>query len=357
MNSPRRWLKCCLVGFATVLIFALVLGRDRHMLQSKAAGLGNRMKTVVQQARTVCIGRFLIDVPVSAEVVFGPARVPVELIRMPGDAEKLNAAVSKSLEQIEKYRSRAYRGLVAQDSMLGKVIDGIHPKHKIVFGIGKTDGAFYNVQSFFSVDNDLFLQEYDIFGDGKRYEEAVRKLKMAAALIRIRSDDEIPSEPGLCVDGAFVAEPPFAMAEAVTLGIRLREFKDVHLSIEMTKKNYVVESDALEPRIKMAERDAIKNGHGTWYSAIKTIRRGSRTIGKWTGYEMLALKPAQEHEQESHEFVFLSQGEPKNVMLPVLEIEMHTGVAGNKVGGVRPSVTDEEALYLWDKVTSSIRPR
>jgi hypothetical protein len=68
---------------------------------------------------------------------------------------------------------------------------------------------------------------------------------------------------------------------------------------------------------------------GEWYSSIKTFRRGARTVGKWTGYEVLTRKHAQELEQESHEFVFLSQGEPKNPMLPVLEIEMHSGVLGN----------------------------
>lgn len=285
------------------------------MSENEPHSKNNRMMALLEKSRTVCIGRFLVDVPKNAEIIYGPARVPVELMRMPGDADKLNAAVADALVQVEKQRSRAYRGLVSKESVLGKVIDGIQPKHKIIFGIGKADGAFYNVQSFFSVGDDLFLQEYDVFGDGKRYEEALKKANMAAALVRIRSEDEIPLEPGLCVDGAFVAEPTAPMSEAVTLGLRLKGFNDVHLSIEMTKKNYLVESDALEPRLKAAERDAIRNGDGAWYAAIKTIRRGSRTIGKWHGYEMLARKPAQELEQESHEFVFLSQGDPKDAML------------------------------------------
>jgi hypothetical protein len=315
------------------------------------------MMVIFQQSKTICIGRFLIDVPKDAEVVYGPARVPVELIRLPGDAHNLESAVSEALKEGEKDRSRARRGLVSVDSMLGKVIDGINSAHKIVFGIGRTDGSFYNVQSFFSVGEDLFLQEYEIFGDGRLYEEAVRKLKMAAALVRGRADNEIPSEPGICVEGAFLGESPVPMAEAVTLGIRLKDFNDVHVSIEMTKKNYLVESDAIVPRLKAAERDAVRSGSQAWYQAIKTLRRGNRKIGAWTGYEVLARKPTQEFEQQSHEFVFLSQGEPKNPMLPVVEIELHTGVSGNVIGGTEPSLTDDEALYLWDKVTSSLRPR
>lgn len=355
MTRRTQWCANFLAGGAIILSYIGIDAKDRHMPENDSNN--NRMEVLLQQPRTICIGRFLVDVPKDAEIIYGPARVPVVLVRMPGDADKLDAFISDVLLQIETLRSRAYRGLVSTDSVLGQVIDGIRPNHKIVFGIGKADGAFYNVQSFFKVGNDLFLQEYDVFGDGKRYEEAVQKANIAASRVRVRSEGEIPSESGVCVDGAFIAGAGSPMAEAVTLGIRLKRFNDVHLSIEMTKKNYVVQSDALEPRLKAAEQEAVRSGDGAWYAAIKTIRRGRRTIEKWTGYEMLARKPAQGREQESHEFVFLSQGEPKNPLLPVMEIEMHTGVSGNIVGGKEPSIGDMEAVYLWDKITGSIRAR
>lgn len=36
---------------------------------------------------------------------------------------------------------------------------------------------------------------------------------------------------------------------------------------------------------------------------------------------------------------------------------MQTGVSENAAGAVKPSLTDEEAIAVWDKITSSIRVR
>jgi len=44
-------------------------------------------------------------------------------------------------------------------------------------------------------------------------------------------------------------------------------------------------------------------------------------------------------------------------MVPSLDITLATGVQGNTLSAVTPSISDEDALYLWGKLTSSIRPR
>jgi len=40
-----------------------------------------------------------------------------------------------------------------------------------------------------------------------------------------------------------------------------------------------------------------------------------------------------------------------------LDLSLHTGVKGNTTGGTRPSITDDEAVLLWDRLTTSVRPR
>lgn len=72
---------------------------------------------------------------------------------------------------------------------------------------------------------------------------------------------------------------------------------------------------------------------------------------------MLARKPPQDGQEESYEFAFLSQGEPKNPYLPVLDIKLHSGVVNNRIGQVKPRISDEKAIELWDKLTQSIRKR
>jgi len=60
---------------------------------------------------------------------------------------------------------------------------------------------------------------------------------------------------------------------------------------------------------------------------------------------------------DSHEFAYFSHGEPGNPLLPTLDIALDTGVKRNKASAVQSSITDDEALYLWDKISGSIRLR
>lgn len=213
----------------------------------------------------------------------------------------------------------------------------------------------YHPLSYAHYGADLFIQQADPISSEK--DLAVQELNAIAASLRSRGELEIPRQPGVCIEAGFVSDPNISDYEALNIGIRLTEYPDVHLALSVTKKDALVESDALEPRLRQAEEIASHSGNAAWYSHIKTLRRGRRQIGKWYGFEMLARKPAQAEEGESHEFVFVSQGEPKNSLLPVLEIEFHTGVKENRLGGTKPSVSDDEAVAIWDKLTASIRVR
>ena len=314
-------------------------------------------KMDLSNAKIVCFGRFLVNVPQSSDVVFGRVSVPYLTERIPGESNNIEKIIGSRLGKIVEEKMYAEGELRSKVSMVGKVLDSEVVGQKIVFGVGQASGGFYRIQSFLKLGEDVFLQDTSVFGEGRQYDEVVAKLKSLARLMRPLKEGEIPTDSGLCLDRAFMAEPKQAIGEAFGIGIRLKEFPDVHFSISTTKKERLVESDALEPRLLQAERDAIKAGHGEWYARIKTLRRGNRSIGHWNGFEVLAFKPKQAGAGAAHEFVFVSQGEPNNPLLPVLEIEMHTGIGGNRTGAARSSLSDDEAVALWDAVTRSIRVR
>jgi hypothetical protein len=139
--------------------------------------------------------------------------------------------------------------------------------------------------------------------------------------------------------------------------VRLKEYTDVHFSIQLVRKDYVVESDAIEPRLNQAQRDAVANGWGEWYSRIKLLRRRDRALGPWNGFEVLAHLPAQKGMHDTHDFNFVALGVPKDPHMPTIDMKLDTGVRDNQVGAVRPSISDNEAIYIWDQITASIRLR
>lgn len=316
----------------------------------------NRVEKLFEHTKTVCVGRFVLDVPETARVTYGPAELPYSIERIIGRGSHLDEIVEKRKQEIfNEDRQLAWGDLASKASLLGKVILGSAPHQKIVFAKSRSSGSHYMLQSYQRVGDDIYVQEVVAYGNG--YSDELNDLNSISLLLEPRSDDDKVHRPGICFDGALVREPRDSIFEYVTVGVRLEEFRDVNFSIEMTKKDRAVPSDALEPRILKAEIEARKSGNGKWYDKVKVFRQGSRQVGNWTGFEYLAWKPALGKEHESHVFAYVAVGEPSNPMLPVLDIALDTGVRGNEIAGGKPSLTDDEALCLWDSLTHSIRAR
>lgn len=339
----------------TVLLCSSLLlnACDRPTNLLKANNMSNlsaRIQPLFEKTKTVCFGHFLLDIPVTATVVYGPANVYWPIEYYPGEASNVAQHLESLAREVEDDRQFLDQTDLANLSMFGKVVDGAMPGQKLIFG--SKDHATYSVSSLIPIGTDLFLQQAD---GVLSIEEQIAVLNTVARKIRLRAENEVPSEPGACIEGGFVAwQPQF---ERIGIGVRLKEFPDVHFSIDATKKDILVESDALEPRLEQAEQDAKKEGLGLLFARIKTLRRGSRQVGEWDGFEMLARKPPHKDETEAHEFLFLSQGLPRDPLHPVLDVQLNTGVRDNQTANVKPSVTDDEAVALWDKLTSSIRVR
>jgi hypothetical protein len=350
MNVATRPYFPALATFVVIVTICLsACNRTPASLKApNMTSLSPNLQQLFKQTKTVCFSHFVVEVPATATLVYGPAAVDSPIAYFPGAAGKLQQYVAEKLVDVEKHRDYLRKGseFLGSESVFGKVIDGAMPGQKLVFG--SIDHATYSIYSFIPIGNDLFVQS----ADGAISKDVeIKNLNTVASHLRQRADDEIPGEPGTCIDGGIVSwQPEF---EQVTLGIRLKEFPDVHFSIDVVKnQKYLSQSSDLEARLKGAETDG-----GSWFSRVTFFRRAQRQLGDWKGFEALALKPAQENEKESHEFHFISLGEPNEPLRPRLDIQLDTGASGHHMGAVKPSLSNEEAVALWDKLTSSIRVR
>lgn len=308
--------------------------------------LSPRLQEIFTNSKTVCFGQFIMDAPATATLVYGLVSVEAPIRYYPGERNLIDTHIKDQLMEIEKDRKFLREEDVAKFPLFGKILDGAVPGQKLVFG--SLERVSYSIYSFVPVGDDLYVQTWDT---AMSKDEAIAESNRVAKNLRLRDFNEIPTEIGTCIEGGFVGFRP--KYERMSLGIRLREFPDVHFSIQVVKnQDYIPEASDLESRLKSAEKDG-----GNWYSRVKFFRRASRQIGNWQGAEALALKPAQEKEKESHEFHFISMGAPNDSLQPELDLQLDTGASGRRKGAVKPSLTDEEAVALWDKLTSSIRVR
>lgn len=132
----------------------------------------------------------------------------------------------------------------------------------------------------------------------------------------------------------------------------------MHFSVEAHKnQDFIPEASDLETLLVRAEKNAKIAGLGIHYARIKTFRRGPRELGVWKGYEILARKPPFKKDTDAHEFRFRSVGAVNDAYHPELDVQLDSGVRGNRKAAIQPSITDEEAIALWDRLIKSIRIR
>ncbi len=366
-----RWIALVLPALAALTAYA-VGWFDRtpeSFRKPNMTALSPRLQPLFEKTKTVCFGRFLIDVPATATVVYGPIDASTRIERLPDEGGKLSEYVAKRETELKsEIRYPRTKGLNRYE----KTLDGAIPGQKILVGFKDFDGDFYKVESYIQLGNDLYIQEtqapvepYKLTDQEagrpliSSLDDAIAELNTSARRLRARADNEIPDAPGICLDGAFIDDSAGTLRfENIPLGVRLKEFPDVHFSIRASRnQGNLIESSALEPRIKQAEADANRMGMGHWYRQIKVFRRGERQIEGWTGYEALVHLPEQEDVSAHHDFKFMDLGHPTDPLKPQLDVQMQTGVADNTIGNSRASITDEEAVALWDKLTSTIRVR
>lgn len=346
-------------AFNSLLLVSTVLMSPEEPADMENAMHPNRSRVseIFAKSKTVCVGRYAIEVPKTATVVYGPASAPFPIERYPAQAARLLEVAREFATDALANKSKFPIGPASSSgSLVGTVRQGNNSQHKIVYGVDKGTGAFYTVYSILALGPDLYVQQHSHYGDSQDLERIEGELKAAAARIIPRLLDATVEKPGVCIDGALVVDNGTNRYERTTLGIRLNEFEDVHIALEMILKDRLIDSDALEPRLKEAEEHANNQGHAEWYSRIKFFRRGTRVISNWKGFEALARRPPQGNVSSLHEFSFVSQGEPGNPLLPVLTLDLYSGIKGNTFGEGVPSLSDDEMIELWDKVTNSIRP-
>ncbi len=368
LNFPTR------VAFSTLILILAALSTacgdsgttsDRtSAMTSPAKTFSPRIEKLFAQTKPVCFGRFVIDVPETAQVAWGPSQVNDDISSYPGEGHRLRGEIHDKVSEIEAIKHRK------EPSALLGVFDGPNVDSKIVVGYqSRHDTGLVQLHSYIRLGKHAFVQSAPSAVLGRDdadvinktgYQRYVTEMQDIAARLRVREEAEVPSEPGICIDSGFVAEAEGRYYELISVGFRFPEYPDVSFSVMTIKSDRANPDDSLEVALKSAKESAEAGGEGRWYASIRKLRTGKREMGGWAGAEQLARLPPQPGEKNkpwTHEFAFKSIGVANDIFHPYVNMEMSTGVVDDSRREVPPTLKDEEAVALWDKLTGSIRPR
>ncbi|MEW7848725.1 T6SS immunity protein Tli4 family protein [Massilia aurea] len=331
-----------------ILVLTIVI---INPLEGKVTSSSKKMDEIFTNTRVVCFGRLRVTIPETASVIYGPITVDGNMQFYRNQSSSIASLVESRLQSVQEEKSYLADYSLAKLPMVGKVVDGIIPGQKIVFGAKSS--VSYAIHSYIPMEGDLFIQYISSVMPSA---DSVSLVNKVAGQLSLRSENEIPEEMGMCIEGGFVQVN--ADYESSAIGIYLKEIPDVRISIEARKNHDNLQGGSSPRKLRrQAEERAVMLGFGNFFSRIKVLRDGARQLGIWHGEEILTRRPAYKDDTDAHEFRFFSVGEKNSALHPLLDVRLDSGVKGDAKAKVKPSLTDEEALALWDRVLPSIGVR
>lgn len=322
-------------GFTTILAGLLLAGCQSFAYpenkMSEPVALSPRLQTLFAKTKPVCFGRYVMEVPAEAKLLWGFQDFPGEIVTHVGAAGRL-------MEMAETYRAAQ----LAKDKTAEITYFGRGPtEHSVQVRWFPSDVAKqYGAEGTYTfVTAGPHLYEWS---GGRKNPELIRAL-------RARDNAEIPTAPGVCIDHGFVADASGSYQEIFGAGIRLPSLPDVSFSVDSNKLASVDGEPGLLTSI--AEQ---RKYLGSRYPKLTTLREGKRTVGVWQGEESLVRRA-----DGTHDFEWEAVGRERTTLHPaVIGAKMYTKVAANRIGAAdQASLTDEEAVALWDRLLDGVRFR
>jgi hypothetical protein len=305
--------------------------------------------------KTVCVGRFLIDLPADTHYELGSAfmggfRVSgIEESRAQFDA-RVAAREAELRSETDGHGRMSLESTkpIDRNGFTGKVfVYGRTSTHTLGGGV-RRDLVSVNLDGYVHAGDKGFRIVADLYdpADIGDLDKLVDQLQAVPAGV-------IPTVPGLCFGPGMLLDPIRAdQAEKAMLFAGLPGHPDVRIAFN-TMAGLKRNRPTLLQRHTQAAAD-----EPLWVQAhFSTLRWGPRTINGLAGEEAV-MKVTELNFSVIYGLDWEVPGTQDNVLVPAIHLEMSTGNNPQSGGApVQSTLGQQAVLDLWDKIASSIRVR
>jgi len=313
---------------------------------------------MTEKMKTVCVGRMQVDLPDEAQVELYGARISgldIESFAESPDAfQKRLAAREAEIREKADYRGgrnnmESVQDVQGKNQLAGKIFihgryvtegnasDGFMTEHFRYEGVA-IEGHVHAE----GISIDLSAEKYDPKRIGNLF-------RLIAQLVS-NPANRVPTEPGFCLDRAYVRDPlPAAENEQITLAAKFPSYPDLGFHFD------TIAGTKPEPR-GLIERNAASRRRlpAILNMRVSALRADPRTIGGLKGDELV-----QRVIENNLAIVYGCQwevsGTEDNVYVPAVTLTMVTGRGEGEP--IASSLSQPAAIALWDRISSSIRVR
>ena len=312
-----------------------------------------------QPMHTLCVGRYLIDVP--AQYVLEYHHYPIDgvsiesLGTLPGQTAFETELSRREAELTTEKNEYEQTSLEKSDPLTlggstGKLL--FHSRKKPVYWF--EDGRKIVTGDGLTGEGWLWLGTYGVSLKGSYRRTDIREMLMKVATpLRPLSADEIPAEPGYCMEmdegRAFIVGAPLpTQHEATEIQFGLKHHPDVKFRLAMYPNG-----DKLDESLLVRAKKADAEMSATFMQGVTTLRNGPRTVNALPGEEI--VEGVREGFVRTQSMRWETLGKIRDPLYPMINLEGKTGYKGYK--HTDSSLSDAQLLKLWDRIVNSIRLR
>lgn len=315
--------------------------------------LSPRIQALFAKTKRVCFGRYAIEVPLEAELVWGGVSIPSRLEILDGGVGESQRLATERVAKIKR-KERTAEITFAGEEPLADSWQIRYFEDKFA----KRDGSLF-FETYVDKATFIFVTG-DAVSDGETEESVVARQAALAKSIRLRAPNEVPEEPGFCVEHGFISGTLYGQQEMANAGIFFPSLPDVTFSVGSNKDAYgdypkeVFEKEQRAKLSLLARIAAAKADQPGTYPSRTVLREGKRIVQHWHGEESLIKR-----KDGTHDFEWAFVGTPRDVANPSeFNAVMYTKVEHNTVGAAHAaSLSDDEAVALFDKLLSGLKFR
>src|SRR5574343_203151 len=160
---------------------------------------------------------------------------------------------------------------------------------------------------------------------------------------------EIPTEPGLFIRDGFIADNGNVdIYEHARMQLNFKQWPDMWVKFTSMTVHRTGRETLLQRLAKFPITPLEK-------AFVKVFRQGKHDVNGRKGEEILELLPTDQGIKQ-HSFRWAATGEINRILVPDLTIELDSGLPLNGVPR-RPSLSDQQAIELFDHIIKSVRLR
>lgn len=332
-----------------------------------------RMTDLLANPSPRCVGRYLLDMPQSL-VLNSESSTVVERVKI--EVKPMaRRAFDLALQAREAELRNKHQDGEPDVPHLKLVIPLAAPRVGVVFNRAETTGAADASRALEllawregfvvrmqvgarDVDSPVYQNDALYRSDKTNIKEKLTHLLTMFERVRGRQDSELPAETGLCIKDGFVKGPPGDQEETAVV---------YHLSGAQDVYFRVYSDSGLVQKTTLLERGPGIEAYVELQSG-RTLRHGRRLARSGLNLEEWLMALTTDDRIRGTEFNLEVNSKTATATTPLVILELYNGsrIPGPELSSeesaVRPalqkaSLTDAEAVALWDMVTSTLRVR